>query len=96
MTQAYFTSPFCPASENDEPWTLWEKQSSVTALGLPEETDRRFDNDDDCSIAAAVQGNKPLTQHTNRPVIQRMQYNAVLDRMNQAVRKTGSFSAWQN
>lgn len=85
MVNASTTSPF--ATTEDVPWILWQQQTSVNALQEEKQTDGRSVFEEE---PAVTQEYLPQRQ----PVIQRMQYNAVLNRINQAARRTGSFSAW--
>lgn len=85
MVNASTTSPF--AITEDVPWILWQQQTSVNALQEEKQTDGRSVFEEKSTV---TQDCFPQRQ----PVIQRMQYNAVLNRINQAARRTGNFSAW--
>lgn len=85
MSHVCSSCPFDFQCNDQIPWLLWEKRNEVTSLPDVNKTDGRFD------IVAAVED----TETPAVPAIQRMQYNSVLSRMNQAIGRTGSYSAWQ-
>ena len=92
MTQAATTSPFALCKEKVSPWIVWESCENLSVL-----TDRK--TAEDVSLQAETSSTfhetntPPVKPHT--PTISRMQYNAVLSRMNQAKGKTGSYAAWE-
>lgn len=94
MSQACSRSPFSFQDESEKPWLLWEAKNAVTALSEQKETDSRYEMIDDITPSDVTYYDAPAIT-TEKPIIQRKQYNAVLSRMNQAVCKTGTFSSWQ-
>lgn len=92
MMQSYHTSPFMQSEDADQPWIIWEKRRHVTCLNTQEQTEGRYVSESD-ELTAVYHSSEQT--HDGPPVIQRKQYNAILSRMNQAVGKTGSFSAWK-
>lgn len=91
MGNASTTSPFlCNGTE--EPWVTWTKQSSLMELIGEKQTERRFVGENE-QIEASTQ-NTSIPSYPQPFSINRPQYNAILNRMNQAKNKTGAFSAW--
>lgn len=91
MSNASGISPFAAAVDN-VPWVLWQKQEPVSTLHSEEEkTDSRsvFANSEPDHSYSAAEEMPATTMHIPRP-----QYHSVLNRMNQASRKTSAFSAW--
>lgn len=93
ILQAAETSPFVRLTE-DQPWILWEKKTEVTALLPKEQTDARSVLEERQHMYSEI-GPEPPVIPPVQP-IQRKQYNAILSRIDQASRKTGSFSAWKS
>ena len=90
--QTTVTSPFRYAQENEVPWIVWQKRSSLSGLLGEKHTDSRLVSKEEENMICAQETINPVSK---APIIQRKQYNAVLSRMNQALGKSGSFSAWQ-
>ncbi len=92
MARACTTSPFSALNE-DMPWIIWAQKTSVNELLGEKQTERRSENTDNHCPEEDSHGS---SEGIVSPPIQRMQYHAVLSRINQAKNKTGSFSAWNN
>lgn len=90
MSQSSSISPFALHGEIECPWITWEKKTAITSLSETKETDGRYEEHADASDC--TYSDTPVVPI--KPAIQRQQYNAILNRMNQAVCKTGSFAAW--
>lgn len=90
MHDASTTSPFINFNPQDD-WVTWTEQSSLMSLIDEEQTDRRyvFDSSQPCSSAPEMP--EPLPQPV---VINRPQYNAILNRINQAKQNTGAYTSW--
>lgn len=79
--------------ENDNPpWSLWEAHNSVFSLPEPTLSENMSAYEEPWKPPMEKLRNQeqvltPLT-------IQRPQYNAILDRMNFAKRKSGPYSSW--
>lgn len=91
MYSASTTSPFVHC-DTEEPWVTWTEQSSLMEL-----MDRK--RTDDCSEYNNVEAKQPTPDVPIPPfphpvTINRPQYNAILNRMNQAKQKTGAFTSW--
>ena len=93
MPQALTTSPFANQEETALPWIVWEKCDNVNTLNA-----RTTEEPVPISTAAARPGcdasAKGCSGHEMQ--ISRLQYQSVLNRINQAQRRTGSYSAWQS
>ncbi len=89
MRNASEVSPFSMHQE-DAPWFLWQKKTPVTYLAPREETDSRSENS---GVNEIEQANTPPVQPM-LPAIQRKQYNAVMNRIDQASRMTGTYAQW--
>ncbi|MGN1369877.1 MAG: hypothetical protein ACI4WX_13480 [Aristaeellaceae bacterium] len=91
MGNASTTSPFmCYGTE--EPWVTWTKQSSLMELIDEKQTERRSFSE---NKQMEVESRDTSVPSYPQPVpINRPQYNAILNRMNQAKNKTGAFTAW--
>ncbi len=86
MTESLFVF----SHSNEEPWILWQKKESVMELQEQTQTDGRYVNGE---MGAAVQTVLTSERHL-QPQIKRQQYFSVLNRMNNASRRTGTFSSW--
>ena len=93
MSNACTTSPFAVKQETESPWVTWQKSEAVTRLREKQQACFPAVLEEDEQISVAEGDNQP--QLSRSPRITRMQYNAVLSRINQAQRRTGSYSAWQ-
>ncbi len=88
MQNACNTSPFLK-QEEALPWFLWQRKIPADDLTPREQTDSRF--------VLEMERDDPPTKPPVQPgilTIQRRQYNAVLSRMDQASRKTGTYANW--
>lgn len=93
MLHACAISPFAGANE-DCSWVLWERKTNVSMLQPREQTDTRSVYEDgDIVTPKSIQ---EVPEISPAQPIQRKQYNAILSRMDQAKRKTTSFSTWQS
>lgn len=92
MTQAATTSPFALRHETENPWIVWERCATLSVLN-----ERNTNEDVSLQPEAVSTFPEPnlKTANAHTPTISRMQYNAVLSRMNQAKGKTGSYAAWK-
>lgn len=85
MNIASVTSPFADAE--DTPWVIWQSQDRVSVL--QEQVQLR---DEDSAPAHIAPPELPPIHPA--PPIKRMQYNTVMNRIVQASKKTGQYSAW--
>ncbi len=92
MTQAATTSPFALCKEMESSWIVWERCENLSIL-TERETKEAVSLQAETSSTFHETNTPPVKPHT--PTISRMQYNAVLSRMNQAKGKTGSYAAWK-
>lgn len=91
MRDASTTSPFV-CTETEEAWVTWTSQSPLMTLSESEQTDRRFlFTDHQREGIPPDVADQPDVQPV---VINRPQYNAILNRINQAKQKTGAFTSW--
>lgn len=91
MSKAAATSPFVH-QDDEEPWITWSEQRTLLGLTERKQTEGR-------SVMENPQEEEPCDAPSVPPfpqpvVIQRPQYNAILNRMNQARQKTGAFTSW--
>ncbi len=91
MSKAAATSPFVH-QDGEEPWITWSEQRTLLGLTERKQTEGR-------SVMENPQEEEPcdapiVPPYSQPVVIQRPQYNAILNRMNQARQKTGAFTSW--
>lgn len=84
MNIASVISPFENAEET--PWIIWKGQERVSSL--PEQK-----QGNEC-LAHELVNKHELPPIPPAPPIHRMQYNTVMNRIVQASKHTGSYSAW--
>ena len=85
MNIASVTSPFVNAGET--PWIVWNSKDRVSALPI-----QKQNHESVTSTAYAEPTELPAVLPA--PKIKRMQYNTVMNRIAQASKNTGSYSAW--
>lgn len=78
-------------SSSDEPWALWTKEQSVLELSQKQTDSLHLDANNKIIVSSGMAG-----QGLHTPGIDRNQYRAVLQRMNQAAHKVGTFANWEN
>ncbi len=83
MQVASNRSPFA-SGKADEPWLLWQKREAVDDLPPEHESRPR----------TMYEEHKQTSVHEMTFPIQRNQYHAIIGRMKQAKKQTGSFSTW--
>lgn len=90
MSNASTTSPFVHC-DTEEPWVVWTDQSSLMELMDKKQTECRssFEKQQEDLMADKTSPLIPQPYPINRP-----QYNAILNRMNIAKQKTGTFTSW--
>lgn len=89
MRQASTTSPF-NANGGDVPWIVWQRKTEI--FSLQEASDERNVKD---VPEPEQQGGAPFPgERTIWQQPQRIQYKAILNRIDQASRRAGSYSAW--
>ncbi len=91
MRSASTTSPFVHC-DTEESWVTWTEQSSLMELMDRKQTNSRpeYKNQEAEQHASDV----PVPPFPHPVVINRPQYNAILNRINQAKQKTGAFTSW--
>ena len=77
------------AEVSDDPWTIWESSSSVLELLERREINHPGQQDVNQSHTVNLSGAMPQTKE-----IDRKQYMSILNRMNQAAGRAGSFAQW--
>jgi len=86
-----FLNAICAQVRNEcEPWIVWEKRESVQALKEEIQTDGRYVKSGDMQLYPAADKNVP----NMRPQINCRQYLSVMNRINAASGRAGSYSSW--
>lgn len=91
MYSASTTSPFVHC-DTEEPWVTWTEQSSLLELMDKKQTDGRSEYTSQGTEQRAL--DIPVPPFPHPVTINRPQYNAILNRINQARQKTGTFTSW--
>ncbi len=90
MPSARTISPFCNV-ETEQPWVLWQRNDSV--LELPEEENVKtpvvYDELRSDNHASDLECGR-----LSFPGIKRSQYDSIVQRINNAKKQSGSYSAW--
>lgn len=91
MYSASTTSPFVYC-DTEEPWVTWTEQFSLMELMDRKQTDGRpaYKKQETEQRTPDV----PVPPFPHPVTINRPQYNAILNRINQAKQKTGTFTSW--
>ena len=92
MTKLLPIFPISAEKNIEEPWVVWRKMPFAASLQDKEETDGRHE-------CEHIDGAFAHEEHNARTVssnFSRQQYFSVLNRMNQASGKAGTFSNWNS